>query len=511
MSIQVFPVEEQLGLADAVRSNTCLAYASKLVQADQFAVPSALMATLQKSSASSLAKHNELCLHYLKTILVTTGWNKNDDFFERLETWAARHTPEDTPLNYEHQCDQIMGHIVGNEVIDDEGKIIADESKTDDLPAKFHILTPSVLYKLWDKAELQERMDNVIKEIAEGKWFVSMECYFRGFDYALLDSKGNCRIIARNEATAFLTKHLRSYGGTGKYGEDRIARVLRSISFSGKGLVKNPANPESVILATASENISHISYDLNPLVFSEPTAKVQTEISKTMAVEITEVQKQLDKALAENETLKLKIAEHDGKAFQAKLDSALAEVAEAKKNLEDVTAKLAASDKVAADVKAEAEAAKLALAAKTEEANKSADALAKATEQLNAIETEKRVATRVLAIKTAFGVDDETAGKMNTTLAALNDEAFQEYLKTMATVKSTPAPLPPKSTPASLPPKSTNHPSPQPSKGAEKSLDNPEGAAGTGLSTETESPANTIAKSIASLFGKGDDNQDNTK
>ena len=45
------------------------------------------------------------------------------------------------------------------------------------------------------------------------------------------------RIVARNDESAFLTKHLRAYGGTGEYEGYKIGRSLRDISFSGKGLV----------------------------------------------------------------------------------------------------------------------------------------------------------------------------------------------------------------------------------------------------------------------------------
>ena len=65
--------------------------------------------------------------------------------------------------------------------------------------------------------DLRERMNNIIEEIEEGKWFVSMECMFPNFDYALRDSQGESKIVRREEASAFLTKHLRAYGGTGKY------------------------------------------------------------------------------------------------------------------------------------------------------------------------------------------------------------------------------------------------------------------------------------------------------
>ena len=89
-------------------------------------------------------------------------------------------------------------------------------------------------------------MKNIIAEIEEGKWFVSMECLFPAFDYALQTSEGETKIIERNEASAFLTKHLRAYGGEGTYENYRIGRLLRNLAFSGKGLVSKPANPRSI-------------------------------------------------------------------------------------------------------------------------------------------------------------------------------------------------------------------------------------------------------------------------
>ena len=75
-----------------------------------------------------------------------------------------------------------------------------------------------------------------------------MECCFAGFDYAVIDKNGEEKIITRSEQSAFLTKHLRAYGGGGEYEGYKLGRRLRDISFSGKGLVNNPANPKSVIL-----------------------------------------------------------------------------------------------------------------------------------------------------------------------------------------------------------------------------------------------------------------------
>jgi len=75
-----------------------------------------------------------------------------------------------------------------------------------------------------------------------------MECFFKGFDYGLINkTTGEYKVLGRNEETSFLTKHLRAYGGVGEYQDHKIGRVLRDITFSGKGFVNKPANPESVI------------------------------------------------------------------------------------------------------------------------------------------------------------------------------------------------------------------------------------------------------------------------
>ena len=44
----------------------------------------------------------------------------------------------------------------------------------------------------------------------------------------------HCKIVPRSEQTSFLTKYLRSYGGSGEYDGARIYRVLRDFTFSGK-------------------------------------------------------------------------------------------------------------------------------------------------------------------------------------------------------------------------------------------------------------------------------------
>ena len=96
-----------------------------------------------------------------------------------------------------------------------------------------------------------------------------MECIFNVFDYAVESPNGEYHVVARGENTAFLTQHLRAYGGGGVYQDHKVGRLLRNITFSGKGFVANPANPDSFILndnpqsSLGSEGAKESAIELN--------------------------------------------------------------------------------------------------------------------------------------------------------------------------------------------------------------------------------------------------------
>lgn len=190
---------------------------------------------------------DQIDLHYLNCVLVSLGWNKNDDVFDKEELWNARSTPEDKPFNYMHDESDIIGHITGSVVFNRDGSEV-DAVELDSVPEDFDIITSAVIYKAWSDAEQSIRVKDLISQIENGDWSVSMECLFNNFDYAILQPDGTQKILARTEASAFLTKHLRAYGGDGEYEGYKVGRLLRNISFSGIGLVNKPANPRSVIL-----------------------------------------------------------------------------------------------------------------------------------------------------------------------------------------------------------------------------------------------------------------------
>jgi len=161
------------------------------------------------------------------------------------------------------------------------------------------------LYNSWTKPENRERMSQIIAEIEEGKWFVSMECLFAGFDYALLDDNGGSKLLERNESSAFLTKHLRAYGGNGEYEGYQIGRCLRQISFSGKGLVSKPANPRSVILDASR------AFSLNSnstILTSFPEGDNDMSDTNLLEKQLAEMKSELASAKEENATLREQIS-----------------------------------------------------------------------------------------------------------------------------------------------------------------------------------------------------------
>jgi hypothetical protein len=239
--MQIFKQELEDGLSHALSSSASISYASAVS-------PSKDHNCHNIKDIKSLASLNDSDLYYVQSILVSSSWNKNDDIFDRAEVWKARNTPEDKPTNLEHDEATIIGHITSNWPITEDGELISESMDINDLPEKYHILTGSVIYKGFSNPDLKNRADKLIAEIEDGSKYVSMECFFKGFDYGLVNnSTGEYKILARNEATAYLTKFLRAYGGQGEHDNYKIGRVLRDITFSGKGFVNKPANPDSII------------------------------------------------------------------------------------------------------------------------------------------------------------------------------------------------------------------------------------------------------------------------
>ena len=359
--MQIFKAEIKDGLGDKIKANS-IAFCS---EASPY-TPTEIDINHSKNIKAIAENKDQVDLYYIKSILASVGWNKNDDVFDPVETWKAKSTPEDKQFNYMHDEKDIIGHITSCYASDAEGNILPDFNDMSQVPSVFDIVTGSVLYTSWSSPDLQKRMKQIIADIESGQtWHVSMECLFPAFDYALIDTVGSTKVVRRDESSAFLTKHLRAYGGKGEYNGYKIGRLLRNFSFSGVGLVKKPANPRSVILNNQKSinfNISKaeeiiMQDDLEILKAELAEAKktneqMKEEAEKGMKVKseieasLADLQSQLSQAqeaLAAEKTAKEKMLEEMNKMKKEKMmtkrKAELAEAGIAEAELEDTCAK----------------------------------------------------------------------------------------------------------------------------------------------------------------------------
>jgi len=422
--IPVYAAEIDAGIAKAVASANVLAYFSPVLKSPDVLRKQLVTAQVLESARAALGDDVSFDLFPIHTIMVTTGWNNNDDIFTKGETWAARLTPEDKPFNIGHEPRQIIGHITANTVVDDDLTIIADDISFEDVPDKFHILTSAVIYRHLNSRDdtLEAEAAELIESIQAGEWFVSMECLFGGFDYGVTYASGEQEIIARTNTTAFLTKHLRIHKGYGEYNGGKLGRVLRNITFSGKGLVETPANPESVILNDTKRFVGIVASDFNFVEASEKQELVspnQESGEKSMA-DSEKYESQLEAQVA---SLQADLAQANQKVEdlgEAQVKSALAEkdasIAKLTGELEAAQAKneeLTASYNDAVKAKETAEAAKAEV--DTE--------LAEAKTKLDEVEATARTTARV-ALMVDKGIDKEDAEVVVAEFSDLDDEKF---------------------------------------------------------------------------------------
>ena len=208
----------------------------------------------EKAAVLAFPEEKQNDLQYMRSILVSAGTNKNGAHFLPSEMLNAHNTVVNKAIDIEHDEQRVIGHIYECAFLFKDGqqfdpkKLLADYQETsqdvDDLD--IDILAAGVIHKM--------RFPELADEVSNGDWKVSMECFFKDFDIKI----GNT-IITRNEAeTLGYNPHqliggfVKVTAGQQELGKQFVARVLRSITFSGMGIVKNPANPHSIILETAA-------------------------------------------------------------------------------------------------------------------------------------------------------------------------------------------------------------------------------------------------------------------
>jgi hypothetical protein len=353
--IPIYKSEIDAGLEQKIRTSASFGILANPIPYE----PSVEQKELIQKRVVAEANPNQFDLFYVQSLLVSVGWNKNHDVFAKAETWKARSTPIDKPVNYQHNSGDIIGHLTSAVVLDREGNVISNDAPFDDVPDDFDIIVGSVLYRSWSDKDLQERMDQIIVDIPSGKWKVSMECLFRDFDYAIVGPNDEHHIVKRDSSTAFLTKHLKQYGGSGEYEDHKIGRLLREFAFSGKGLVEKPANPRSNILDYSDNHEVNFFASTSEMDAYDFT---QADEDKKVMSEVTYTQEQYTFLKDESDELKAKAIEKDNRIIeleqetaslkadrdqaQANAEKALndanvskdEEITELKKQLEEVTA-----------------------------------------------------------------------------------------------------------------------------------------------------------------------------
>lgn len=366
-------------------------------------------------------------LFYHTSILVSTNWNKNGDVFLPQVVWAAKDTPIHKPTNLEHDNNKIIGHMTNSWAIGTDNKLIANDTTDADLPSKFHILVGSVIYKFWpDNEQYAVSVGKLLEEISNGSKYVSMECRFDDFDYALA-SENNIKILTRNEQTSFLSKHLSAYGGTGEFKQFKIGRVVKNISFCGKGYVDKPANPESVIFTNNDVYDFANANFIEKNVFSDSLGV----INSSDETNIQEPFIMSDYLQDQNKELKAKVESMAKEMESVKEQFTKSNVAQLEKTIENLTAK--ATD-IGGDLKVKtdeltAESVKAKeLQKKLDEIIKSNEDLVKANDefkkQVEKVEAEKKTQDRVTTLVSA-GLTKEDAEKEVSLFASLNDDQFK--------------------------------------------------------------------------------------
>lgn len=205
---------------------------------------------------------NQKDLTKLVAILLSTGINRNHDVFIPEEVLPVRNTGAHKPVNLEHDPEKIIGHMLRTFATEKDGKIVKDKNKPKG--KAFDITAEAVLYSFLFP-ELTKEIKNRARD---NELFVSVEVWFTEYDYLF----GN-KIIKRNEKTAGqFEPYLKSNGGAGFLDDKKVGRVLRNLIIGGIGVVKNPANPESII-----KSVSNLDFQVVNEIGSKTSSESETD------------------------------------------------------------------------------------------------------------------------------------------------------------------------------------------------------------------------------------------
>lgn len=351
----------------------------------------------------------------LPAILITSGCNKNDDYFVAQEMWEKKETAIQKPFNIEHDVRKVIGHFTDVFMLDENHVVLGELSET----TKLHLGVQISVYRQLTPRDLEwkEKVDDLLEKMWVGELFVSSEVIFPTFDYGLLDdSDVLVEVIPRDESTSFLTANLRIFGGAGRYKGYRLCRVLRDITIVGGGLVEKPANPHSVFLTQYSED--GIMPELESLQKQNGELLAQVADLQTQLATIREEMKNKDVEKLENSIAslqdELKVAKEISKS---EVDEKVAEIEKQSQEIESLSAaQTVIKEKMESLVKEREE-----LEAK----------LAEATKKLEEIEAENIREKRISAL-TSKQMERAQAEELVAKFANLSDEQFDSICAIIA-------------------------------------------------------------------------------
>lgn len=417
--MHIYPSEKEIEtlILASNTSNVSAKFSLTTDVPDEKSVASILDDMKQRVSAIDLPEDMHPDLLYGSSILVSTNMNDNDDIFLPEHTFSAKDTPIHTPFNVEHESSDIIGHIISSKVVNSDGDVIDSISSNSDV---FDIEVGFVIYQFI----YPDIASNIVTLASVGQQFVSMECILTDFDYGLVDDEGNISVVERNEATSFLTKHLRRYGGSGKYENKRLGRVLKGIRFVGMGSVSVPANPDSKftqfkVLAEKQNSLyeSEGKHDNdNPEEENSVNINDQECLLITAKGNVMKIEN-LDQAQE-----KIQALEDEKAALSEDLDSVKAEKVELEQSVTDVTAERDSAQAELEGVKSELEAEKQkvevaeqtieqlneTVEAKSKELEDKDSELTEATSKVEEFESARVLAERVAELESlGFEVSDE--------------------------------------------------------------------------------------------------------
>jgi hypothetical protein len=209
----------------------------------------------------------------LSSILVSDIWNANDDVFTSEEILSRYSTAKFKPINWMHKGsedteNENIGVMLETTLVEGDvpevNIIKAEDASCSDPRAcsgKIHVKQDGIIWSGYFPTYAQK----IKKGIQDGKLFVSMECFFEDFGYALRNSEDSEIIfLDRTDANSKMSKDLIAFGGKGttqyKGQKYQIGRWLKKITFSGQGVVYEPANKKknkiySIIFAQTAQDL----------------------------------------------------------------------------------------------------------------------------------------------------------------------------------------------------------------------------------------------------------------